>query len=252
MRKTLIALAGAVLSLSAVAPATAQTKPTRIIVAFTPGGPVDIVARTISEQLGRELNRQVVVDNKPGANGAIGALAMKRSEPTPMASSGIGSIPHLAIEQFGDAAGLRLLHVPYKGAAQAIADVMGGQVAAWFGDVPGMITLVRAGKLKPLGMAAKRRHPALPDVPTLEEQGIRGVDTNNWYALFVSSKTPPAVIDSLNQAVRRALATATVRERLIGLGADPAPSSPAELASLVAADTEKWGKLIRAKNIRPD
>ena len=320
MRKTLIALAGAVLSLSAVAPAPAQTKPTRIIVAFTPGGPVDIVARTISEQLGRELNRQVVVDNKPGANGAIGAqelirseadgttlwltsvgavainpvlydklaydvkrdfapvslvvnneellasaptypardaaefvsLAMKRSEPTPMASSGIGSIPHLAIEQFGDAAGLRLLHVPYKGAAQAIADVMGGQVAAWFGDVPGMITLVRAGKLKPLGMAAKRRHPALPDVPTLEEQGIRGVDTNNWYALFVSSKTPPAVIDSLNQAVRRTLATAAVRERLIGLGADPAPSSPAELASLVAADTEKWGKLIRAKNIRPD
>lgn len=101
-------------------------------------------------------------------------------------------------------------------------------------------------------MAAKRRHPALPDVPTLEEQGIRGVDTNNWYALFVSSRTPPAVVDSLNQAVRRTLATAAVRERLIGLGADPAPSSPAELASLVAEDTAKWGKLIRAKNIRPD
>jgi len=320
MMKPLVALFGAVLSLSATAPGFAQPKPTRIIVAFTPGGPVDIVARTISEQLGRELNRQVVVDNKPGANGAIGAqelirseadgttlwltsvgavainpvlydklaydvqrdfapvslvvnneelmaaapaypardaaefvaLAGKRTEPTPMASSGIGSIPHLAIEQFADAAGLRLLHVPYKGAAQAIADVMGGQVAAWFGDVPGMITLVRAGKLKPLGMAAKRRHPALPDVPTLEEQGIRGVDTNNWYALFVSSKTPPAVIDALNQAVRNTLGTAAVRERLIALGADPAPSSPAELAALVRSDTEKWGKLIRAKNIRPD
>jgi len=320
MRKALIALAGVALGLSAAVPASAQTKPTRIIVAFTPGGPVDIVARTLSEPLGRELNRQVVVDNKPGANGAIGAqevirseadgttlwltsvgavavnpvlydklaydvqrdfapvslvvnneellataptypardaaefvlLATRRTEPTPMASSGIGSIPHLAIEQFAEAAGLRLLHVPYKGAAQAIADVMGGQVAAWFGDVPGMITLVRAGKLKPLGMAAKRRHPALPDVPTLEEQGIRGVDTNNWYALFVSSRTPPAVVDSLNQAVRRTLATAAVRERLIGLGADPAPSSPAELASLVAEDTAKWGKLIRAKNIRPD
>ncbi|MFZ9627690.1 MAG: Bug family tripartite tricarboxylate transporter substrate binding protein, partial [Burkholderiaceae bacterium] len=204
MRKALIALAGVALGLSAAVPASAQTKPTRIIVAFTPGGPVDIVARTLSEPLGRELNRQVVVDNKPGANGAIGAqevirseadgttlwltsvgavavnpvlydklaydvqrdfapvslvvnneellaaaptypardaaefvlLATRRTEPTPMASSGIGSIPHLAIEQFAEAAGLRLLHVPYKGAAQAIADVMGGQVAAWFGDVP--------------------------------------------------------------------------------------------------------------------
>src|SRR5207302_6926133 len=99
------------------------------------------------------------------------ANARKSSDPTPMASSGVGSIPHLAIEQLREATGAKLLHVPYKGAAPAITDVIGGQVAAWFGDVLGMMGHIKGGKLKALGMAAPRRHPALPDVPTLEEQG---------------------------------------------------------------------------------
>ncbi len=313
-------LLAAALCLALVSSVSAQPKVTRIIVAFSPGGPVDLVARAISEQLGRELGRTVVVDYKPGANGAIGAqevmraeadggtlwltsvgaaainpvlyeklpysmqrdfapvslvvnndellatspsypakdaaefvaAARKRAEPTPMASSGIGSIPHLAIEQLEDATGAKLLHVPYKGAAPAIADVMGGQVAAWFGDVPGMIGLIRAGKLKPLGMAAKKRHPVLPEVRTLEEQGIAGVDTNNWYALFVSARTPPAVVEALNKAVRATLATPAVREKLLSMGADPAASSPQELAAMLKADTEKWGRLIKAKNVKAE
>ncbi|MFO1195682.1 MAG: tripartite tricarboxylate transporter substrate binding protein [Burkholderiaceae bacterium] len=313
-------LLAAALCLALVSSVSAQPKVTRIIVAFSPGGPVDLVARAISEQLGRELGRTVVVDYKPGANGAIGAqevmraeadggtlwltsvgaaainpvlyeklpysmqrdfapvslvvnndellatspsypakdaaefvaAAKKRAEPTPMASSGIGSIPHLAIEQLEDATGAKLLHVPYKGAAPAIADVMGGQVAAWFGDVPGMIGLIRAGKLKPLGMAAKKRHPVLPEVRTLEEQGIAGVDTNNWYALFVSARTPPAVVEALNKAVRATLATPAVREKLLSMGADPAASSPQELAAMLKADTEKWGRLIKAKNVKAE
>ena len=115
-----------------------------------------------------------------------------------------------------------------------------------------MIGFIKGGKLKALGMAASRRHPALPDVPTLEEQGIKGVDTNNWYALFVSSRTSPAVIDALNRAVRSTLETPAVRDRLLAVGAEPAPSTPQELAAILRADTAKWGKLVREKNIKAE
>ena len=308
------------LCLAAAAPAFAQQKPTRIVVAFTPGGPVDSVARALAEQLRVELGHPVLVDNRPGANGAIGAMEVARAEPdgntlwitsvgavainpvlydklpydvqrdfvpvglvvdnvellvvnnanpagnaaqfvaaskarqdpTPMASSGVGSIPHLAIEQLADSTGARLLHVPYKGAAPAITDLMGGQVAGFFGDVPGLIGHVRGGRLKALGIASPRRHPALPDVPTLEEQGIKGVDTINWYALFAPAKTPPAVVESLNKALRSALTAPALRDKLLNSGAEPAPSTPQELAALLRRDTEKWAKLIRAKNIKAD
>jgi tripartite-type tricarboxylate transporter receptor subunit TctC len=300
--------------------AFAQPKTTRLVVAFSAGGPVDSVARAISQQLGKELGRTVVVDNKPGANGAIGAMdvlrseadgntlwitsvgaaainpalydklpydmqrdfapvarvvdnvellvvgpddaakdaaefvenARSRKEPTSMASTGIGSIPHLAIEQLVDSTGVKLLHVPYKGAAPAITDLMGGQVGGFFGDVPGLLGHVKSGKLKALGIAATRRHPALPDVRTLEEQGIKGVDTINWYALFVSAKTPPAIVDYLSKAVRKTLAAPAVRDTLLQSGAVPEPSAPQELAALLKEDTEKWAKLIKAKNIKAE
>jgi len=308
------------LCVAASVPAWAQTKPVRMVVSFTSGGPVDTVARILSEQLGKELGRTVIVDNKPGANGAIGAVdvmrsapdgntlwitsvgaaainealypslpydtqrdftpvslvvnnvevlvanqddpakdaaefvaaSRKRKEPTAMASSGIGSIPHLALEQLKDSTGANLMHVPYKGAAPAITDLMGGQVGGFFGDVPGLINYVRGGKLKPLGIASSKRHPALPEVKTLEEQGIRGVDTNNWYALFAPPRTPPAVVESLNKAVGRALANPVVHERLLKLGTEPAPSTPQELAGLLKRDTDKWAKMIRAKNIKAE
>ena len=146
------------------------------------------------------------------------ANAREAREPPAMASSGIGSIPHLAIEQLIDSTGAKLLHVPYKGAAPAITDVMGGQVSGFFGDVPGLIGHVKSGKLKALGLASNKRHPALPDVKTLEEQGIKGVDTINWYALFAPAKTPPAVIDALNKAVHNTLNTPAVRDRLLSQG----------------------------------
>jgi tripartite-type tricarboxylate transporter receptor subunit TctC len=310
----------AALCLAASTNLLAQANVTRMVVSFSPGGPVDTVARILGEPLGKELGRTVVIDNKPGANGAIGALDVLRSkpdgsalwitsvgaaainpvlyeklqydmqrdfvpvslvvnnvellvvneknpandaaefvaatkkqkEPTPMASSGTGSIPHLAIEQLIEATGAKLLHVPYKGAAPAINDLMGGQVAGFFGDVPGLIGHVRSGKLKPLGIASGKRHPSLPNVKTLEEQGIKGVDTNNWYALFAPAKTPPATIEVLNKAVRNALAAPGVREKLLELGTEPASSTPQELAALLKQDTEKWGKLIRAKNIKAE
>lgn len=310
----------AALATTLAAAAHAQPKVTRIVVSFTSGGPVDAVARALSEQLGKELGRTVLIDNKPGANGAIGAVDVmksapdggtlwftsvgaaainpslyeklpydmqrdfapvslvvnnvellvaqqsnpakdasefvaatkKGSAPTPMGSSGTGSIPHLAIEQLADSTGAKLLHVPYKGAAPAITDLMGGQISGFFGDVPGLLGHLQGGRLKALGVASSKRHPSLPDVKTLEEQGIKGVDTNNWYALFAPAKTPPEVVDALNKAVRNTLANPAVREKLLKTGTEPAGSTPQELATTLRRDTEKWAKLIRAKNIKAD
>jgi tripartite-type tricarboxylate transporter receptor subunit TctC len=153
------------------------------------------------------------------------------------------------MEQLADVTNANLLHVPYKGAAPAITDVMGGQVAAFFGDIPGLIGHVKGGKLKAIGIAAPKRHPLFPDVKTLSEQGLPGVDTTNWYALFAAAMTPPAVLQSLNDAVRAAIATPAVSEKLLASGAVPLASSPQELDALLKSDTEKWGKLIRAKKI---
>jgi tripartite-type tricarboxylate transporter receptor subunit TctC len=290
---------------------------TRIVVAFPPGGPVDLVARAIAEEMGKELGTRVIVENKAGANGAIGAEAVARAEPDgqtlwltsvgaaainpslyaklpydmkrdfapvslvvnnvevmvvspqnpvsnaadfiaaakkdeklgTLASSGTGSIPHFVIEQLADVSKTKLLHIPYKGAAPAITDVMGGQVGAFFGDVPGLLGHINGGRLKAIGLAAEKRHPALPDVPTLGELGMPGVDSNNWYALFAPARTPPALIDKLNAAVRKTLETPDVFRKLSSTGAEPAASSPQELAALLERDTAKWADLIRAKKI---
>jgi tripartite-type tricarboxylate transporter receptor subunit TctC len=317
MIRKLAALLGVALSISA-APVFAQQNAMRIIVAFPPGGPVDFVARSIAEQLGKELGQRVIVENKAGANGAIAAetvmraapdgttlwltsvgaaainpslydklpydmkadfapvsqvvnnvelmvvnindpasdaaqfvaAAKRRSDPTPFASTGIGSIPHFAMEQLKDSGKVNLLHVPYKGAAPAITDLIGGQVAGFFGDVPGLINHVRSGRLKAVGIADSQRHPLLPDVKTLAEQGLPGVDSSNWYALFAPAKTPAATIDKLSAAVRRVVADPKVNERLASNGAQPKSSSPQELAELLDSDTTKWANMIKAKGIK--
>jgi tripartite-type tricarboxylate transporter receptor subunit TctC len=301
-------------------PAMAQAKITRLVVAFPPGGPVDFVARTIGEQLGKELGTQVIIENKAGANGAIAAEFVKNALPdgntiwltsvgavainpplyeklpydpvrdlapislvvnnvellvvgtanpantgaefvanaklraagATMASSGTGSVPHLAMELLADATKANLVHVPYKGAAPAITDVIAGHVDGFFGDIPGLVGFIKAGKLKPIGIAAPKRHPLLPDVKTFQEMGIPGVDSDNWYALFTSKATPAAELERLNQAVKRTLANEGVRSKLLASGAEPSASSTAELALLLKNDTAKWGKVIRDKKIRPE
>ncbi len=298
----------------------AQGKITRLIVAFPPGGPVDFVARTIAEQLGKELGHQIIVDNKAGGNGAIAAEFVSRAAPdastlwltsvgavainpalydklaydpvrdlTPvslvvnnvevmvvpasapyntgaefvaaarqngakltMASTGTGSVPHLAMELLNDAAKINILHVPYKGAAPAITDVIAGHVNGFFGDIPGLIGHIKGGKLKAIGLAAPRRHPLLPDVKTFEEMGVPGVDSDNWYAVFASKGTPAAETDRVSQALRRTLANAEVKAKLLQSGAEPAPSSPMELATLLKSDSAKWARIVKTKNVKPD
>ena len=317
---SLMAIAALTLSSNLTPPAMAQAKVTRLVVAFPPGGPVDFVARTIGEQLAKELGTQVIIENKAGANGAIAAEFVKNAPPdgntiwltsvgavainpplyeklpydpvrdlapvslvvnnvellvvgatnpantgaefvanaklkaggATMASSGTGSVPHLAMELLADATKANLIHVPYKGAAPAITDVIAGHVDGFFGDIPGLVGFIKAGKLKPVGIAAARRHPLLPDVKTFQEMGISGVDSDNWYALFTSKATPAPDIERLNQAVRRALANDGVRSKLLASGAEPSTSSPAELALLLKNDTAKWGKVIRDKKIKPE
>lgn len=298
--------------------ASAQTKTTRILVAFPPGGPVDFVARTLSEQLGKELGHTVLIENRAGANGAIAADALIKApadgqtlwltsvgavainpalypslpydpvrdlapvslvvnnvemlvvnpnasvnnpkefiqwgqqKRVTMASSGIGSVPHLAMELLASATKSDLSHVPYKGAAPAITDVMAGHVDGFFGDIPGLISHIRSGKLKPVGLASTRRHPLFPNVQTFQEIGVAGVDSDNWYALFAKSGTPAAEVDRINQAVRRTLANEAVRSKLSASGAEPSSSSPAELAGMLQKDIAKWGRVIRDKKITPN
>lgn len=317
-KRNFLTLVAALVSTSAWA--QASSKPVRIIVTFNAGGPVDAMARRIAVPLGKALGRTVIVENKPGANGAIGAAEVLRSDPDgstiwitsvgaaainqslhpklsynmqndfapvslvannvelfvvnaketakdasefvaqikskkespPIASSGKGSIPHLALVQLEQASGVELLHVPYNGMAPVLNDLMGGQVAGVFADVPAVMAYVRSGRLKALGIASPNRHPALPDVKTFQEQGFPNVDSNNWYAMFVSAKTPPEIVQQLNKAVRAAVADPTSNAKIVQSGAEPKSSTPEELAALLKADTDKWAQLIKIRNIKAE
>jgi tripartite-type tricarboxylate transporter receptor subunit TctC len=195
----------------------------------------------------------VVNPANPANTGAeFVANTKQQAKGATMASSGIGSVPHLAMELLADASKAKLLHVPYKGAAPAITDVVAGHVDGFFGDIPGLIGFIKAGKVKPIGIAAPKRHPLLPDVKTFQEMGIAGVDSDNWYAIFAARATPAFDIERINQALRRTLTNEAVAAKLMASGAEPAPSSPAELATLLKNDTAKWGRVIKSKNIKPE
>lgn len=317
-KRTLLLASVALMSAATVG--AQASKPVRIIVAFAAGGPVDAMARTIAEPLSRALGRPVLVENRPGASGAIGANEVLRSEPdgstmwltsvgavainpalypklsynmardfvpvslvannvevfvtnakTPardaaefmaearqrkdsmaIASSGKGSIPHLALLQLEQSTGVDLLHIPYNGMAPALTDLLGGQVSGVFADVPAVMGHVRSGRLKALGIASRSRHPLLPEVKTFEEQGFKAVDTNNWYGLFASAKISPEALRMLNRAVQTAVADPVASGKITQSGAEPKASTPEELGAMLKVDTEKWAQLIRARNITGD
>lgn len=176
-------------------------------------------------------------------------FARRGGEQPTMASSGTGSVPHLAMELLNESADIKLRHIPYKGASPAITDVIAGHVNGFFGDIPGLIGHINAGKLKPIGVAATKRHPRFPEVKTFAEMGFEGVDSDNWYAVFAAKGTPSTEADRVSEAVRRALADPAVKEKLEASGAETAGSTPAELSEVLARDIDKWTKVIRANDI---
>jgi len=205
--------------------------------------PVSLVARN---------DEMLVVSPKHPATGPKDFIEHAMKNRTTMANSGMGSVPHLAASLLGATTKAQFVDVPYKGAAPAITDVMAGHVDAFFGDVPGLISNIRAGKLKPIAMAAETRHPLFPDVKTFKEIGIEGVDSDNWYAMFTTKDTPVDIINRVNAAVKRTLETESVKQRLLAAGTLPSSSTPQELGALLKKDSEKWARLIREKNIQPD
>jgi len=142
--------------------------------------------------------------------------------------------------------------VPYRGAAPALTDLLGGQVQALFADTPVLLPHIRGGKLKPIGAAAASRNPLLPDVATLAEQGFADTVADNWYGLLAPAKTPPAVVAKLHDAVVAALNAPDIREKLLQAGAVPAPMSSAEFGKLLSDEHARWGRVVREKGIKEE
>jgi tripartite-type tricarboxylate transporter receptor subunit TctC len=292
------------------------TRPLRLVVAFTAGGTTDFVARLLADKMKNALGQSVIVENKPGANGAIGAEYVARSDPDgytlffttvgavainpafrkdltydPMVDfapigmavknstmvvvranleahsakelvalvkqrpvtvgvTGIGSISHLGLELFQSAAGIKFQHVPYRGAAHAITDLIGGQLDGIVADVPTVLTHVRAGKIKALGATSQERSDVLPDVPTLVEQGFPDTIADQWAAVLAPAKTPAPIVAKLNAAMLAALNDPDMRAKLAQSGVTPAPSSPDQFARYLKDEIERWTKVIREKGIK--
>jgi tripartite-type tricarboxylate transporter receptor subunit TctC len=316
-----VAFLAAALVLPPVGGALAQdypNRPIRLVVAFTPGGTTDFVARLLCEPLRSLLGQSVVVDNRPGANGAIGAEYVAKSDPDgytlffttvgavainpalrsnlpydpvkdfapvgmavfnstmlvvnasmPVNSArelaalarerpgaitigvtGIGAVSHLGLELFQAAAGVKFQAVPYRGAAQAMTDLLGGQLDGLFGDTPTVMQQVKAGKLKALAATSQDRSDIFPDVPTFAEQGFADTVANQWAGTLAPAGTAPAVISKLSTAFNAALSDADVRRKLAQAGVTPSPSTPEEFARYLKQEMARWGKLIRDKGIK--
>lgn len=300
-------------------PAAAQkypTKPIRLIVPFAPGGGTDILARVIGQKLGESMGQQVVVDNRAGAGGNIGAelaataspdghtilmvsasyavnasvyklafdpvkdltavtqvasvpfvlvahpslpansvkelIALAQTRPGQLnyASSGNGSSPHLAGELFTMMTGTKMVHVPYKGGAPALAEVIGGQVPLLFSTVIQALPQLKAGKLKAIAVGSLKRSSALPEVPTIAESGVAGYDVTNWFGVLAPGTIPKPIVLRLNREIVQHLRSPDLRARLAAEGADPVGSSPAEFERVIRNDIEKYTRIVKAAGIR--
>ena len=180
-------------------------------------------------------------------------IAMAKAQPGKLnyASFGIGSSAHLASEMFLSMAGIELIHVPYKGSAPAVADVMGGRITMMMPGIGSAINLAREGKLKALAVSTGKRLAGAPDIPTIAESGVPGFDVATWESIQAPAGTPPDVVAKLNAAVREAIANKDLRQKMINLGFEPdGQKSPAEVAQFVKSETNKWGKVVRERNIK--
>ncbi len=319
--KNSIRIALAVVLASACAVVNAQAWPSktvRIVVPFSPGGIADNSARTIADKLGARLGQPVVVENRPGAAGNIGAELVAKSQPdgytlllgydgtivvnphiyaktgfdvlkdfAPITklgdagvivvahpsvpakdlrelialakakpgsfsygSAGTGSSAHLACEMLSQRTGTGLVHVPYKGGGQAIADAVGGQIPLACTAVAGSQQFMKTGRLKGLGLSSATRAAGAPDVPTFIESGLAGFVVDSWVGLLAPTATPRAIIERLQAETSAVLQMPDVRERYSVLGIDPVGNKPEEYAAQIRADLARWGPVVKQANIR--
>jgi tripartite-type tricarboxylate transporter receptor subunit TctC len=309
------------LSLFAAA-ASAQaypSKPIHVVVPFAPGGGTDVLTRIVAQQLSEQLKQQVVVENKPGAGGAIGgamvakapadgytlyvgsnatsmlpglyknldfdpvgdfkpvaligqspfllivnnkvaartlpellSLAKARPGTLTYGSAGNGSVNHVGMELFKSMAGVNLLHVPYRGSSAALADVIGGNLTMMLDTFVSSTQHVKAGTVRALAVTSPKRSSLAPDVPTADEQGVKGYDVTVWYGFVAPKGTPDAIVQKLNAEMQKALSSPAVRERYAKLGAEPVLISPEDFQKMWVAEEKKWTGVIKASNIRVD
>jgi tripartite-type tricarboxylate transporter receptor subunit TctC len=169
-----------------------------------------------------------------------------------LATPGYGTSPHLAAELFRRVAGITLTHVPYRGAAPAIQDLLGGRVDAFFNNIAPLVPLMREGQVRVLAVTSADRVPTVPEVPTLAESALPGFDVSGWYALFVPARTPPAIVEKIHAAAAAALAEPSIKGRLEELGMVVVGSTPEELALYFKAEVEKWGPVIKAAGLKAE
>jgi tripartite-type tricarboxylate transporter receptor subunit TctC len=207
---------------------------------FAPVSPVTKVSEVcvVSPKLGIKSVKDLV------------ALAKQKPGTIPFASTGIGSPPHLAQLMLDTSAGVTFLHVPYRGAAPALTDLLGGQVEVVCLDMPVLISQIQAGNLVPIGIAGDKRDAVLPNVPTLAEQGFPNTDASNWYALLAPAKTPADVIAKINKAVDDALKDPEVHDKLVKAGATPVGGTPEQLGTFMKAEYEKWGRVVKEHDVK--
>ncbi len=180
------------------------------------------------------------------------ALAKARPGQLNIASTGSGSLPHLAMELLKVAAKVDVTHVPYNGAAPAVTALVGGQVHGMFADLPVLLPYVQSGRLRALGMASPKRASLLPDLPTMTEQGLASVEAVNWYGVLVPAATPREIIVKLNESFRKALSDAALREKLVARGAEPVGSAPEQFAAYLKEDIARWARLAQSTSIKVD
>jgi tripartite-type tricarboxylate transporter receptor subunit TctC len=309
-------LAGALASVMPRARA-AGDKPLRLIVPFPPGGTSDIMARAIAGQLAESLHETVVIDNKPGAGGSVGADAAARADADgatllmghtgtlavnpslypklpydplksflPVAlvarvpnvlvvnaakgprtlkeliaraqaspgklsysSGGNGSAAHIAFEYLKLTAHFAMTHIPYRGTAPSVTDLIAGQVDATFTGSPAVMAHVKSGRLRALAVSSRARLPAFPDVPTVAESGFSGFEADQWYGIVAPAGTPATRVARLNEAINLALALPAVRAPLAAEGAVPAPATAKAFGELIATEIPRWREVVRAGHV---